>query len=66
MSRFLQAGLSREDVEKAVRSNAYTHEAACYEMLFSMRLCYGGGDDYAPLPRLWSGGVRVVVRMDAG
>ena len=35
MSRLSEAGLAREDVEKAVRSNAYSHEAACYEMLFS-------------------------------
>ena len=35
MSRLSEAGLPREDVEKAVRSNAYSHEAACYEMLFS-------------------------------
>ena len=32
---FEAVGMEREKVEKAVRANSYTHEAACYEMLFS-------------------------------
>ena len=35
MARLEAVGMEREKVEKAVRANSYTHEAACYEMLFS-------------------------------
>ena len=35
MERLESVGMDRERVERAVRANAYTHEAACYEMLFS-------------------------------
>ena len=30
-----ELGMPREDVERAVRANAWSHEAACYEMLFA-------------------------------
>ena len=35
MERLESVGMDREKVERAVRANAYTHEAACYEMLFT-------------------------------
>lgn len=38
MARLVEAGYDAADVERAVRGNAYTHEAACYEMLYSASL----------------------------
>ena len=35
LEKLAAAGMDRELVEKAVRSNAYSHEAACYEMLYT-------------------------------
>ena len=35
MSRLTEVGLEVADVERAVRGNTFSHEAACYEMLYT-------------------------------
>lgn len=35
MAKLVEAGFEAKDVERAVRANSYSHEAACYEMLYS-------------------------------
>ena len=35
LAKLADSGMAPEDVERAVRANSYTHEAACYEMLYA-------------------------------
>ena len=35
MAKLIEVGFDAAEVEKAVRANSYSHEAACYEMLYT-------------------------------